>query len=73
MFWQKRLKFSKDVLPNQTKNVDKKIDSEEHVDARNWLRNDSAKQVDVISDSKKLVVDESDPTRYPSVVTNTTN
>ena len=55
------------------KQVDKIIDSEEHVDARNWLRNDSAKQVDVISDSKKLVVDESDPTRDPSVVTNTTN
>ena len=33
------------------------IDSKEHVDARNWLRNDSAEQVDVINNSKELVVD----------------
>ena len=41
--------------------VDKIIDSEEHVDARNWLRNNFAKQVDAISDSEKLVVDGSNP------------
>ena len=33
--------------------VDTIIDSKEHVDVRNWLRNDSAEQVDVINDSKK--------------------
>ena len=33
--------------------VDNIIDSEEHVEARNWLRNDSAEQVDAINDSKK--------------------
>ena len=49
------------------------IDSKEHVDARNWLRNDSAKKVDAISDSKKLVVDGSDPKRDPRVPTHTTN
>ena len=42
------------------KQVDTIIDSKEHVDARNWLRNDSAEQVDVINDSEKLVVDGSD-------------
>ena len=31
------------------KQVDKIIASKEHVDARNWLRNDSAEQVDTIS------------------------
>ena len=34
------------------KQVDTIIDSEEHVDARNWLRNDSPEQVDAIHDSK---------------------
>ena len=34
--------------------VDEIIDSKEHVDARNWLRNDSAEQVDVINDSEKI-------------------
>ena len=53
--------------------VNTTIDSEEHVDASNWLRNDSAKQVDAISDSEKLVVDGSDPKRNPHVATNTTN
>ena len=37
------------------------IDSEEHVDARNWLRNDSGEQVDVINDSEKLFVDGNNP------------
>ena len=55
------------------KQVDTTIDSEEYVDARNWLRNDSAEQVDVISDSEKLVVDGSDPKSDPSVATHTTN
>ena len=53
--------------------VEKIIDSEEHVDARNWLRNDSAKQVDAISDSKKLVVDGSDPKIDQRVANHTTN
>ena len=55
------------------KQVDTIIDSKEHVDARNWLRNDSAEQVDAISDSEKLVVDGSDPKSDPSVATHTTN
>ena len=55
------------------KQVDKIIDYEEHVDARNWLRNDYAKQVDTISDSEKIVVDGSDPKSDPSVATHTIN
>ena len=42
------------------KQVDKIIDSEEHVEARSWIRNDSAKQFDAINDSKKMFVDGSD-------------
>ena len=42
------------------KQVDKIIDSEEYVDLRNWLRNDSSEQIDAISDSEKLAVDGSD-------------
>ena len=53
--------------------VDTIIDSKEHVDARNWLRNDSAGQVDVINYSEKLVMDGSDPKSNPSVATHTTN
>ena len=53
--------------------VDTLIDSKEHVDARNWSRNDSAEQVDVINDSEKLVVGGSDPKSDPSVATHTTN
>ena len=53
--------------------VNTTIGSEEHVDARNWLRNDSAEQVVAISDSEKLVVDGSDPKSDPSVATHTTN
>ena len=70
---------------------DEKVDeinySEEQVDARNWFRNDSAKQVDQINDfdkqvdalsySKKMVVAGSDPKSNPSsnpkVDTHTTN
>ena len=55
------------------KRVDTTINSEEHVDARNWLRNDSAEQVDAISDSEKLVVDGSDPRSDPSAATHNTN
>ena len=55
------------------KQVDTIIDSEEHVDVRSWLRNDYAKQVDAISDSKKLIVDGSDQKSDPSVATHTTN
>ena len=53
--------------------VDTTIDSEEHVDAGDWLRNYSAEQVDAIIDSEKLVVDGSDPKRDPSVATHATN
>ena len=53
--------------------VDKIVDSKEQVDARNWLRNDSAEQVDVLKDSENLVVDGSDPKRDPYVATHTTN
>ena len=53
--------------------VDKIIDSEKHVDAGSWLRNDSAEKVDAISNSDKLVVDESDPKSDPRVATHTIN
>ena len=53
--------------------VDKRVDSKEQVDARNWLRNDSAKQVDVLNNSENLVADGSDPKSDPSVATHTTN
>ena len=53
--------------------VDEIVDSKEQVDARNWLRNDSAEHVDVLNDSKNLVVDGSDPKSDPSVATHTTN
>ena len=53
--------------------VDTIIDSEEHVDARNWVRNDSAEQVGVINDFNKLVVDGSNTKSNPSVATQTTN
>ena len=55
------------------KQVDKIIDSEEHVDARNWLRNDSVEQVDATSYSEKSVADGSDPKSDPSVATQATN
>ena len=53
--------------------VDKIIDSEEHVDGRNWLRFYFAEQVDAISDSEILVVDGSDPKSEPRVATHTNN
>ena len=55
------------------KQVDQIIDSEEHVDARNWLRNDSSEQVDAMSDSEKLVVDGSNPKSNPKVVNHAAN
>ena len=55
------------------KQVNEIIDSEKHVDVKNWLRNDSAEQVGVKNDSEKLVVDESDRKSDPSVATHTTN
>ena len=55
------------------KQVNTTIDSKEHVDVRNWLRNDSTEQVDAISDSEKLVVDGSDPKSDRRVATHTTN
>ena len=55
------------TISNSEKQVDKIKDSEERVDARNWIRNNSAeqvgqindsdKQVDAISDSKKIGCD----------------
>ena len=67
--------------------ADEIIDSKEQVDARNWLRNDSSKQVDQINDSNKQVdarsdseelVDaggdpKSDPYNNPKVATHITN
>ena len=55
------------------KQVDEIIDSEEHVDARKWLRNDSAEQVGVTNYSEELVVDGSDPKSNLSIATDTTN
>ena len=55
------VKDSKGCTIQSDKQVDKIIDPDEHVDARSWLRNDYTKQVDAISDSKKLVVDGRDP------------
>ena len=54
------------------KKVDEKVDSKEQVDARNWLRNDSAEQVFVLKDSENLVADGSDPKSNPSKATHTT-
>ena len=53
--------------------VDKIVDFKEQVDARIWLGNYSAKQVDVLNDFENLVVDGSDPKSDPSVATHTTN
>ena len=55
------------------KQVDTIIDSKEHVDERNQLRNASAEPVYVINDSEKLVVDGINPRSDPSVATHTTN
>ena len=64
---KKYAKFSTD------KQVGKIIDSEEHVDARSQLRNNSAEWVDAKSDSEKLVVDGSDQEINPRITTHTTN
>ena len=53
--------------------VHKIIDSEEYVDVRIWLRNNSTEQVDAIGDSEKLVVDGSNPKSDTRVDTHTTN
>ena len=55
------VKESNECTIQSDKQVDTIIDSDEHVDARNWLRNDSAEQVGVINYSKKLVVDGNNP------------
>ena len=47
--------ISNSAHSNSEEEVDKTNDSEEQVDARNWLRNDSAEQVDEINDSDKYV------------------
>ena len=53
--------------------VDDISDSKEQVDAKNWLRNDSFEEVDVLNDSETFVVDGSDPKSDPSVANPTTN
>ena len=55
------------------KQVDEIVDSKEQVNARNRLRNNSAKQVDVLNDSENLVVDRSDIKSNPSVATHTSS
>ena len=47
--------ISKSTHSDSDKQVDEINDSEEQVDARNWLRNDSAEQVDQINDSDKNI------------------
>ena len=44
------VKEIKEFTIQSDKQVHKIIDSEDHVDARNWLRNNSVEQVDEISD-----------------------
>ena len=70
---EEKVKVFKGCTIQSDKQVDTIIDSEEHVDARNLLRNDSAEQVDAISGPKKLVVDGSDPKSDSSIETHTTN
>ena len=75
--------ISNSAHSNSDKHLDEINDSEEKVDARNWLRNDSAehvdqindsdKHVDAIIDSGKLVVDGSNPKSDPRVATHNTN
>ena len=55
------------------KQVEEIVDSKEQVDARNWLRNDSAELVDVLNNSENLVVDGSDLRNDPSLDTHSTN
>ena len=51
--------------------VDTIVNYKEHSNAKNWLRNDYAKQVDVINDSEILVLGGSDPKSNQSVATHT--
>ena len=53
--------------------VDEIVDSKEQVDTRNWLRNDSFEQVDVLKNSENLIVDGSDPKSDLIIATHTTN
>ena len=53
--------------------VDDISDPKEQLDARNWLRNDSFEEVDVLNNSEFLVVDGSDPKSDPNVATHTIN
>ena len=55
------------------KQVDDISDSKEQVDARNWLRNNSFEEVDVLNDSENVLVDGSDLKSDPSAATHTTN
>ena len=61
-----------DDISDSKEGVDGINDSKEQVDARNWLRKNSFGQVDVLNDSKNLVVDGSDPKSDPSLATHTT-
>ena len=70
---EETVKYFKGCTIQSDKQVDKIIDSEEHDDVRNSLKNNSTKQGDAINNSKRLVVDGSDPKSDPSVAIHTTN
>ena len=70
---EEMVKYFKGYTIQPDEQVGKIIDSEEHVDVRNWLRNNSTEHVDAISETEKLVVDGSDPKSDPSVAAYTTN
>ena len=67
------IKIFKGCSIQSDEQVDNISNSKEQVDARNWLRNDSFEEVDVLNDSKKIVVDGSDPKSDPNVATHTIN
>ena len=82
--WSLERKLSAGVLAELVENfkgcsiqleeqVDKIVDSKEQVDVRNWLSDDSTKQVNVLNDSQNLVMDKSDPKRDIIVATHTIN
>ena len=48
----KNVEIFKGCSIQSDKQFEEIIDSEEHVDAKNWLRNDSSKQVEVTNDSE---------------------
>ena len=70
---EKMVKEFNECTIQSNEQVNTIIDSKEHVDAMNWLRDDSAEQVDIINDSRKMVVYGRDPKSNTSVATYTTN